>query len=236
MDAAKELQLIRDKVQSTLKEEYAFTKDTVDAIEIKTDEDMKNAGDFRIKVNKFCKILEEHRTEAVKPYNTIVKDINAEFKTATTLFNAELARLDNKIKPYLMEVARLKEEAAKKARLAEQAEMERKKQAAAKLAEETQQQAFIDKTAAISIEQERLAAAPITVHKSVKSDDTSTAIIDNWKATITAANMVPREYCIPDEKALNKIAKERAKDIKAGVFNIPGVMFFNDSYIGSRAR
>jgi hypothetical protein len=236
MDATTEIARVRKTVQEYLAGEYALVKDTIDAIEVKTDDDMKNAGDFRIKVNKFCKLLEEKRKEEVDPYNAIVKGINTEFKQATVLFDKELGRLDDKIKPYLQEVARKKEAWAKAQREKELAEMEARKQAAAKLAQETQQAAFVDQTAAIAKEQEVLAAAPVTVHKSVKSDDTSTALVDNWKATIKDASLVPREYCIPDEKALNKLAKIKAEEIKAGTFRIPGVAFVNESFIGSRAR
>ena len=128
MENVTEIKRIRQTIKTLLKEEYAFVKDTIDLIEIKTDGDMKNAGDFRIKVNKFCKMLEDKRKTEVDPFNKLVKDINAEFKQATSLFDNELSRLDDKIKPFLIEVARKKEEAARAARESELAEMARKKE------------------------------------------------------------------------------------------------------------
>ena len=77
MENVTEIKRIRQTIQTLLKEEYAFVKDTIDLIEIKTDGDMKNAGDFRIKVNKFCKMLEDKRKTEVDPFNKLVKDINA---------------------------------------------------------------------------------------------------------------------------------------------------------------
>jgi hypothetical protein len=181
-------------------------------------------------------MLEDKRKTEVDPFNKLVKDINAEFKQATSLFDNELSRLDDKIKPFLIEVARKKEEAARAARESELAEMARKKEEALKNAIETEQEVFVDIAGNIETEQQELKKQEIVVHKSVKSEDTSTSLIDNWKARIANADLVPRMYCMPDEKVLNKLAKARVDEIKAGTLKVPGVEFWNDSYLGSRAR
>ena len=50
--------------------------------------------------------------------------------------------------------------------------------------------------------------------------------IDHWVAEIIEPNLVPRQYCVPDQAALNKHAKENK-----GQIPIPGVKFVNDRTI-----
>lgn len=59
---------------------------------------------------------------------------------------------------------------------------------------------------------------PTTVPKSV-----GVSVRENWKMRILNASLVPREHCIPDEKALNAIARTRRQ---AAVGTVPGVEFY----------
>ena len=52
---------------------------------------------------------------------------------------------------------------------------------------------------------------------------------DNWKAIIIDANIVPREWCVPDEKSLNAFAKS-----SKGTKQIPGVEFKCEKILNSR--
>ena len=53
---------------------------------------------------------------------------------------------------------------------------------------------------------------------------------DNWKAVVEDVNQVPREYMIPDQKALDKIMQATK-----GTLKIPGVRAVNDRVLMSRA-
>ena len=236
METSNVLEPVRKEVQQYFIDEYMLLKDTIEAIEIRNDEDMGRAGEFRKKVNDFVKKIEERRKSAVKPFNDLVKDINGEFKTALNLFEPLLKKIDEKCKPYLLEVARAKEQAAIIAREKELAEMERKKQEAAKLAQTTEQEEFVDIAANISEEQEKLAEKEIVVHKNVKSDSVSTALVDNWKHRIINENEVDRALCSPDDKKIKAAMKGKDKELKEGAFKLAGIEFYNEPYLSSRAR
>ena len=223
-----------------LAEQYAYFKDTIELLDVKDDESQKHAGDLLLDLKKLNKKLEESRKGLVDPWNEHVKKINGVIKPVIEKFE-ELARaLDKKTTAYLLLVEKRKREAAERARQAELAEMERKKQEAAKLAmaaeSDTQGEVFAEQAANIATEQEALKNAEVVVHKNVKSETVSTSVVHNWKARVLESPKVPREYCCPDEKLLNKVAKERQKDIEAGIFRIPGVEFYDEPYSSSRSR
>lgn len=52
---------------------------------------------------------------------------------------------------------------------------------------------------------------------------------DNWKAVVVDVNMVPREYMIPDQKALDKVMQATKGSIK-----IPGIKAVNEKVLISR--
>ena len=53
--------------------------------------------------------------------------------------------------------------------------------------------------------QEEMESRPAPVIE--KNTPSGVSYIDNWKAVITVPNAVPREYCIPDQSKLDKLAK-----------------------------
>jgi hypothetical protein len=60
-------------------------------------------------------------------------------------------------------------------------------------------------------------ATPVAVEK-----PKGQTIIENWQARVVDANLVPREFCIPDTVALGKLAK-----LMKGKASVPGVEFFD---------
>ena len=56
------------------------------------------------------------------------------------------------------------------------------------------------------------------------------AVRTYWKARVVDAALVPREFCIPDESLLDKIARE-----SKGTKRIPGVEFYADERL-AKAR
>jgi len=105
-----------------------------------------------------------------------------------------------------------REEAEKKAR----EEADRKLEEAAKLAAEGK-----GAEAEAMVEEAAIEETHVVVPETPKPQGLS--YIDNWKAVIDDPQAVPREYCIPDQAALNKLAKANKGE------NAPaGVKFVND--------
>lgn len=229
-----ELSIAKTDLQRLLSEEYVFLKDTIDAISVKTEADMANAGDFRKKVNTLLKRIEDRRKELVDPFNKLVKDINGEYKKVSEIFGGLLTELDNKIKPFLIEQARAKEQAAEALRQKALKEMEERKVELAKMAVETEKEVFVDMTAAVAEEQAKLAGAELYVKKSVQGDDSSTAVVDNWKYRVVSEKDVDRLFMSPDDKKLKFFLKEHLEGIKKGEVKLAGIEFYNDPYVKSR--
>jgi len=72
--------------------------------------------------------------------------------------------------------------------------------------------------------QEELESRPAPVIE--KNTPGGVSYINNWKAKIINASIVPREFCIPDESKLNKLAKAMS-----GSGAPIGVEFYNDRTI-----
>lgn len=220
-----------------IENDYSLYKDTIDGIEITNDDEMKLAGEFRSKLNDFCKKVEERRKQAVNPFNAIVKEINGQYKTATLLFDALLDRLEKKMLPYMQIVAKRKEEAAARYRAEELERIAEKQKELMAIAEATDSEDALELAVSVEATKIELESKDIVVHKNIKSDAVSTALIDNWKSRVVNAAIVPREYCVPDEKALNAYAKANAEALKAGTAKpVPGVEFYNEQRIGSHKR
>jgi len=120
---------------------------------------------------------------------------------------------------YSIEQDRQRREAQKKI----DDENRRKEAAALKKAEELEAEGKTEEAEAVVeeavIEVAKPASLPPVTPKGI-------VFVDNWKAEIVSPKDVPREYCMPDEKLLNKLAKERK-----GEFTCPGVQFVNDHTI-----
>jgi hypothetical protein len=67
-----------------------------------------------------------------------------------------------------------------------------------------------------------IAPAPIVLPTTVPKSD-GVSVRETWTMRIVNASLVPRELCIPDEKALNAMARTRRQ---AAVGTVPGVEFY----------
>ncbi len=70
--------------------------------------------------------------------------------------------------------------------------------------------------------------APAAVESAPEVDGVSYR--DKWTFEITNPDLVPREYCIPDEKAIGGIARTMKGRVK-----IPGVRIYNDKIMVTRS-
>ena len=67
-----------------------------------------------------------------------------------------------------------------------------------------------------------IALSPVVVRSTVPNSK-GVLVRENWTMRIVNASLVPREHCIPDEKALRAMARTRRE---AAVGTVPGVEFY----------
>ena len=192
------------------------------AVAIKNDASYRDAAEYLIQVKGFRKRVEE-------VFGPIVKSSHAAWKAACDLrkkADSPLDQAETILQPALDKFRRAQE--------AIRAEKEAKLQAEArKRAEDERLAAAIeaDKNGK-SEEAEALIQAPVQAPVVVLPKATpkveGASVRRTWKARVTNAYLIPREYLMVDEAKLNSVAKA----LKEG-FSVPGAeAFFEDKIAG----
>lgn len=142
-----------------------------------------------------------------------LKEAERAIKQAMIGWQAEVARVAKEAQDRIDEAARLKAEA-------EKAELEAK---AVKMVQAGQ----VDKAADLVAKAEAIEPEPVQLAVAQpKVVGISTREI--WKFRITDINLLPREFMLPDEKALGALARQNK-----GLVPIPGVEFYSEKVIGA---
>ena len=147
----------------------------------------------------------------------------------------ERERLEREARQRAEEEARKAEEARRAQQQAQQAAQQASNPVAAYVAQEQARQAEEAAQAASRAAQDAIREAG-TVERLVpvvappKATAAGTSFRKTWKAEITDAALIPREYLIPNEQLLGQIAREQ----KENATNIPGVRFYAVESIGGR--
>ena len=227
----------RQEALALVLKDYAMLKDTIEAIEVSNDDELKVAGDFRLKVDKFNKAIETKRKEYVDDYNKLVKKINGEFKPIAALFDALQVKLDAKIIPYQKELIRRKEEWVKAQREKELAEMAAKSKTIEAVAYETESTELMDMASDIDAERERIAAQDIKIKKTTTGDEARTTLKKTWHVRVINPSIVSREFCIPDERLLkDTLLGDKKEAAIKGEYVIPGVeVYYTESIVSTKA-
>lgn len=207
-----------------------------------------------------AKALDERRKEITRPLDeakkaildlfraplAVLEEAEGVLKRSIITWDAEQERLRK------IEEARLREEARKERERLE-AEARKAEEAARKKAEELQRKAaaeaaagnaakaaaLADKAAAVvdnagekaaALQQQAaVVQAPTVVREQQKVAGIS--MRTRWLARVVNADLVPREYLVPNEQALNKIAEATKGSIK-----IPGVEIYGKSEVAASSR
>jgi hypothetical protein len=130
---------------------------------------------------------------------------------------AERERAEAEARAKREEAERVQREAEEKARLAAERDAEsRAAREAARLAEEAAQKVDQSKLEEMTLDALPDLPAPVpVVAKASKVEGVQTRMV--WKATVTREALVPREYLVVDQKAINQA-------VRNGVRDIPGVV------------
>jgi hypothetical protein len=164
--------------------DIATFNDTLDSIEIETEDDQATVGDLVKFMNGSRKKLEKKRLSLVEPLKTVAKDIDAMFKVPRDQIDLVLVKAKGKMNIFAQAQHAIAAARAK----AKREEAEREEREARKLAAEL---ALISEHAAPMAEQviEQAeakvvkAAAPVQV-EAVKSDLSTTAVNKTWTVEV----------------------------------------------------
>ena len=151
------------------------------------------------------KEVENFRKSITQPINAELDAINGEFMPRVKRARQLKSMLADALAAYVKEQQRAKDEAMRQA-------------AQAHLAGQHQ-----DAQLALQVANQAQASAPA-----------GTSMRQVWKAQVTDPAAVPREFCVPDEKRINQIARETPAGARPPA--IPGVHFYLDTQTTVRTK
>lgn len=173
--------------------------------------------------------LDKQRKEITKPIDEAKKNVMELFRTPLVL----LEKAENTLKRLMIDYTTRKEKEAKEEQLrlqkiAEKAAEDEKKKLEAKI-ERAKASGKEEKAELLEEQKENIVPVSVPVIAPQIETPKGVSYKDNWTAVITDPNLVPREWCVPDEKALNAFAKSTK-----GTKQVPGVEFKCEKIISSR--
>lgn len=209
------LELIPQDEVDKLSHEVNYIELQAQMLVVKDEKTLKEATEFLGKVAKAKKQLEERRQFFVKPLNEQIKRINELFKRMTLpLENAE-SIVKNAILKY--------REAVEKARREEEERLKKQWEKEQKKLEKKAQKEGIPLPPPVP---------PPTLQPQEKTVETDTAQVTArlvWDFEIVDETKIPREFLMPNEKAIRAA-------IKAGVRNIPGIRIFQREELAVKVK
>jgi len=181
---------------------------------------MGKASDLDRMLSNAEKGIEDARTSATKPINDGLKAINNLFKPYKDGLKDARDALKGALKAQNQEIQRLAQvEADEQRRAAEEdaiAEAERLEE----VGEDVAASEVIEDAA-------NLSHGPVVPIGPTRGDlGSRTSFVDHWKARVVDANLVPREFMIPNEKMLSQYAKD-----SKGKTELPGIEIYNDQQV-----
>lgn len=218
---------------------------TISAIAVKNNEDYAKSTDQLKEIKAASKKLEEAKKAMLAPFNDVVTRIRAMFKgPEDALTNAE-AHLKRSALTYYNEQERLRkeqerlqQEALRKAEQEKRDREERERKAAEEAAKTKPAPVEEDEWAVPSMDEPE-APAPIVgevmpvevaipMVTAAPPKISGISIRKKWKCIIVDPTLIPREYMMPNEKALEAYAQSMKENAK-----LPGCEFEEVSNMGA---
>jgi hypothetical protein len=210
---------IKMPVIDTAKADIAITEaitvlDKARTVIIKTPEQANQAGDWRNKIKAKLKELDMERKEMTKPLDTVKAMIMDKYRPAVEKLEEAYKLFDRGLVAYLDEQERIRQEQQRK--LDEEAEKKRK---AAEVKSAEWADKGNDKKAEEWAEKAETVVAPVVA---AAPKVTGMMFRDDWDFEIVNSAIIPRQFMIPDEKAIRAYVKAtKGKSPIEGVRIIP---------------
>ena len=211
---------------------------TATAIRITTPEESQAAVDQTRQIKECAKTVEEVRKSFTAPLDDQKKSYMDLFRPASDVLVKAEQLLKSAITTFNQEQQRIAAKAEEERRRQEQVErgrqVEEQKQAAALLEKSEQAAAAGNYEEAEALEQQAAAvqevAAPIACPAIIAPEKPKGAAFKKvWKARVVDASLVPEQFKIVNEKALDAYAKSMKEGAK-----LPGVVFYTEDSLAIR--
>lgn len=188
------------------------------AVIVKTPEQLQAAGDWRNKIKARLKQIDTERKEITRPLDEVKAKIMDKYRPVIEALEAAYKLFDRGIVEYLNEQERIRQEQQRKL----EAEAEKKRQEAEAKAKEWADKGN-EKKAEEWLDKADNVIAPV-VPETPKVEGITTR--KDWDFEIVKPNEVPRDFCIPDEKAIRAFIKATK-----GTKPITGIKIFEKTII-----
>jgi hypothetical protein len=210
----------------------------IEAVKIITPEDAQGAVDQTRDIKALAKKLEEHRKSQTDPKRKEIEEIMDRYRPATDALDKAEKALKGAISAWDAEQRRIAAIEAENKRKADQVERDRlaaeQKKSDDLLAQADAAAASGDVAAAEALENQAAQvqtstsyiATPATI---APEKPKGAAVKQIWKCRVTDPNLVPKEYWVINEKALDAFAKAMKENAK-----LPGCEFYPEASVSIR--
>lgn len=188
---------------------------------IKSDPDAQFCAQKRIELKNHIKATEDQRKEYTGPLDVLKAKMIEDERKITDPLKLIVKALDDKLIEWSESQEEIRRTEAERQRQVQLEAFEAEKQRQLAIAAENDDEKAAEAVAEIDKNVERLAASPVVVQNTVRTQTGHFAIQTRWRAQVVDESKVPREFLIVDEKKLQKYAtamKETAK--------VDGVQFY----------
>lgn len=197
---------------------------------ITTQSEYEHAGEVLQEIKSRSKELDKQRKEITNPIDAAKKAVMDLFKPPIELLEKAEAKIKNLMIGYTTEQERkAREDQIRLQRLADQ-EAERQKKILDDKIARAQASGKIDKVE--ELEQKKAEVVPMDVPVIAPQAEAPKGISyrDKWSAEVTDFKLLPDEYKIANQQALDRVAQATK-----GSITIPGVKFVSEKVVASRA-
>ena len=219
MESVIDVPVIDTKKADEAVKEAALCLSDVKTIAIRTPEQLQSAGDVSNKIKTRIKQLDTERKELTKPLDEVKAKIMDKYRPALEQLTQAQRLIDGVIAGYLEEQRKIQQEKQRKADEEARKEKERAEAKAKEWAAKGN-----DKKAEEWLDKSETVVAPVIQAPDTKAAGISTR--EDWDFEISDASLIPREYLIPDEKAIRAFVKATK-----GKKEIPGVKIISKTII-----
>lgn len=192
---------------------------------VSDDASFARGGEILLEIKRRSKSVEERFAEPVSLAHKAHKALTTLRDSVLSPFKQAEAQIKGKLGTYQMEVERRRQEEA--ARLRRQAEAQAEADRIAKAQDQ------MDKGDLKGCEQTLVAPLQVESVRIVTPEPPKVAGVsfkDVWRFEIENVNLLPMEYMVPDEKAIDRVVK--AMGAKT---NIPGIKVYCEKVVSGRA-
>lgn len=218
-----------EQVETSSKDVVVLAEKT-NQLKINNQDDYNSANDLLKTVKSRFKELETQRKEITKPLDDAKKAV-------LSLFNKPLEILENAEKfikrhmiGYTEEQERIAREEARKLQELADKEAERQRKLLDAKIERAEASGKEEKAEMLKEQKEEIVPTFVPYVAPAIETPKGVSYKLKWSATVIDENLVPREYLIVNQKALDSIAQSTK-----GTINIPGVKFTSEKILSSRS-